>query len=845
VVLVRAPAGYGKTVLLESWVADRADSTDLVWESLTPRDNHPNRFWSRLLGGVKRSTDERTARRIGRLRLTPEGLTEDLASTLARILVGISDPLVIVLDDFEHIDEPKVMEQLEALAQLLTERVQLVISSRTEPDLHLNRMVVEGRAVRLGAQELVFQREEARHMLATHHIELAESRLDLVMERTEGWAAALRLLGIALERHSDPDDLVAGFTGEDRSVSDYVAEEILSSLNDQERRFVLQVCVVDRLTGSIARSLSGRDDAEQLLMNLAQLNVPIKDIDRNGHEFRFHPLFTDFLRSELHRTNPQLANEQHRTAAALSGRQGTYEGVLAQAIAASDAKLVEEFLSVGNFLDLLGAGEVIVDSRFWRLPHSNPDGDPLLILVEASRALAVGDLAGSTMRLAEATKSLGEQSSSDNFRACIVLNICQAVHAAFSGDAERTITAVEELERLAGRATSEGILLVPDLRSVVGTLRGAAALTEGRWAEAEVHLSHALVSARRAGRPFFELLSISLLASASAGRGSVSLASERGQEAVKLASNYGLSSSPALVGAHLALAWAAYQRDELDEADLSLAAASRNQGAFQKSPPFALATAALGAAVARGRGDFDTGVARLDGALDSAANWSPFQEQWLAYRRAEVLLASDDAGGAAQTIDDKPALTLSQSAGAARVRLALGDASDALRLLDLALESSDSDDVVGQVLCWCVKARALDSLGDSRGASRALERALVLAQPEGAVRVFLDQGLMMKDLLQNSLRFTNGSHAFAKMLLERLTAPANPRPVDSFLVDPLTDRELHVLRYLPSLLSASEIAAELYVSLNTVKTHLRSIYRKLGVSRRRGAVERANELGLL
>jgi LuxR family transcriptional regulator, maltose regulon positive regulatory protein len=843
VILVRAPAGYGKTALLESWSADRLGSAELVWETLSRRDDEPRRFWSRLIAGLRRTTDERTAGRLGRIRLNSEGLTGELSPALAKALLGVSDPMVIVLDDFEHIRDTRVFEQLDTLVQLLTNRIQLVLSSRIEPGLHLNRMIVEGRAARVGVEDLAFTRIEAREVLELHGAHLNDDHLDLVMRRTEGWAAGLRLLGIAIDRHPAPQDFIEEFSGEDRSVADYLSEEILTSLDDEMRRFVLETCVVDELTGPVAAALSGRVDAEQLLDRLSRANALIKDVDNNGRTFRFHPLFADFLRSELHRSDPKLAHEQHRRAAALSGEAGTFEGVLAQAIAASDANLVEEYLSVGSILDLLGANELVIDSRFWRLPHSKPDGDPLLILMEAARSLAVGDIDGSTTRLTEAAQLLEGQDPSDSYRARVVLTICEAVHAAFSGDVERVLAAMDALERQAARATDDGILLVPDLRSVTDTLRGAAALSQWNWDEAEILLGRALVSARRARRPFFELLSASLLASAAAGRGGVAIARERGHEALNLASDYGLQSSPALVGAHLALAWSSYQRDELDEAEVSLAAAGRNQGAFQKSPPFALAFAALGAAIARGRGDFDAGIARLEGALDFASHGS-FQKEWLAYRRAEILLSSGDPQAAARSIEAGAPVTLSQNATVAQVRLANGDPSGALRLLDEALDSSDSDDVVGRVLCWCIKARALDARGDSRDASRAFERALALAEPEGVKRVFLDQGVPMKDLLSNSLRNTHGSHLYARSLLDKLNAPSRA-PVNSVLIDPLTDRELHVLRYLPSLLSASEIAGELYVSLNTVKTHLRSIYRKLGVSSRRGAVDRANELGIL
>jgi LuxR family transcriptional regulator, maltose regulon positive regulatory protein len=844
VVLVRAPAGYGKTALLESWVEGRSRSGDVVWESIAPGDDDPRRFWSRFIAGIRGRSDERTRRRLGRIRLTPQGLTDGLSASLARILLGVTEPLVIVLDDFEHITDPAISKQLEGLIASLSTRIRLVISSRTDPALHLHRMMVEGRAASLGVEDLAFDLDEAAQLLDAHGIRLSEKCLDVAMQRTEGWPAGLRLLGITLERHLAPEDAVLAFNGEDRLVSRYISEEIFESLDDEMKSFLLQIGVVDQLSSSNANSLTGRGDSDRMLDVLSRSNALIANADNHGIVFRIHPLFADFLRAELHRSDPSLAHEQHRKAAELSGAAGAFEGVLAQAIAASDARLAEDFLSAGSFLDLFGRSEVVIDSRLWHLPNSDSDGDPLLVLADAARSLAIGDIDGSTMRLEEAAQLIDAETISDAYRARVVLTICQGIHAAMSGDDDRMLDAVEQLEAIAGRATQEGFLLVPDLRSIVETFRGASLLMAGKWHEADSLLSAGLVSSRRAGRPFFELVCISLLAASAAGRGRPSTAHDRGQEAVALAREYGLSHSPALVGAHLALAWAYYQRDQLEDADESLADARRNQGAFHKSPPFAVGLALLGASVASARGDFSSGLALLEGTYDLGAEWSPFQEQQLAYLRAEVLLQSGEIEGAAAALDGREPTSLSESATLAQALLAQRNATAALDVMEVALASPDPDDVVGHVRIWCVKARALESSGDSKGAVRATERALALAEAEEIKRVFLTQGREMRDLLHNVLRASIGPRTFARTLFEGLKAPAN-QPTNSTLIDPLTERELNVLRYLPSLLSAGEIAAEMYISLNTVKTHLRSIYRKLGVSTRRGAVDRATELNLL
>jgi LuxR family maltose regulon positive regulatory protein len=840
--LLAAPAGYGKTLLLASWAATARPPGPVAWVTVGPDDAQPPTFWGHVLDA------------LAAIGIAPEGSPAGLdprldgghlfVRSLASWLAELPAPLVLVLDDLHEATGGAVATELRLLLRFAPPQLRLVVASRADPPLSLQRLRVAGQLREIREAELAFTRSEAGDLLGRQGVELSAAELEVLWRRTEGWAAGLRLAALTLREHPLPGRFVDELAGDDRAIAGYLLEEVLAVQPPELRAFLLRTSVPDRICGGLADALTGRADGAEVLARLEREHVFTMASGPGRDWYRYHPLFAELLRAELRHERPEELPALHRKAAAWQAANGLPVDAVRSALAGGDPDQAIDLLADG-WLSLLVSGQAAALAKLLaRLPAERTRAKPELAAVAALSRLAVGELeeADTWLELAE-TRAPG---------AGAALPLARLWRARLAGDAAGALAAAGPLLDPGGDAAWERLARPDDRRSLALALLGVAELWDGQLEEAAGHLEQAVADAGRAGRELLELDATAHLAVLEALRGNLGRAVELGRLALGRARR-GDRPAATVACAELAIATAAYYRDELDTASAALERATRAAG---RDRMVALAAAVLGAFLATGPGDHGGALARLDAVRATGDRPPRLLAGGARAARARLLAAAGDAAAAMATLDeDADGREPVEAVGLARLLLARGEPAAAVATVAPLLAGAPGRPPAAQpslaIQASLVDAAATQELGDHDAAARSLRRALDLAGPEGFRRAFVEGGTPVRALLVDHLHRERSHRALAGTLLTRLrdttraTSSPSAAAAAAALVEPLSEREQVVLRYLPSTLSAGEIADELFVSLNTVKTHIKSIYRKLDTNRRWDAVKRARQLQLL
>jgi LuxR family maltose regulon positive regulatory protein len=841
--LLAAPAGYGKTLLLASWAATARPPGAVAWVTVGPDDAQPPTFWGHVL-------DALAATGIAPAEGSPAGLDPRLdgghlfVRSLASWLAELPAPVVLVLDDLHEAGGEAVATELRLLLRFAPPQLRLVVATRADPPLSLQRLRVAGQLQEIREAELAFTRSEAGDLLGRQGVELSADELEVLLRRTEGWAAGLRLAALTLREHPLPGRFVDELAGDDRAIAGYLLEEVLAVQPPELRAFLLRTSVPDRICGGLADALTGGADGAEVLARLEREHVFTMASGPGRDWYRYHPLFAELLRAELRHERPEELPALHRAAAGWQAANDLPVEAVRSALAGGDLDQAIVFLT-GGWLPLLVEGQAAaLGELLARLPAERMEANPELAAVAALSRLALGEL-----EEADAWLGLAEAGAA---RAGAALPLARLWRARLAGDAAGALAAAGPLLDPGGDAAWERLARPDDRRTLALALLGAAQLWSGQLEEAAGHLEQAVADAGRSGRELVGLDASAHLAVLEALRGNLGRAVELGRLVVGRARR-GRPAAP-LACAELAIASAAYYRDELGPAAAALARAIRSAG---RDHMVALGAAILGAFLAAGPDDQAEALARLDAAVAAVGDRPPrLLAGGARAARAQLLAAAGDDIAAMATLDEEAAgREPVEAVSLARLQLARGEPAAAMAtvapLLPPAPGSPAADQPSLAIQASLVDAAATQELGDHDAAARALRRALDLAGPEGFRRAFVEGGTPVRALLVDHLHRESSHRALADTLLARLrdTAGATASPVPAAaaaaLIEPLSEREQVVLRYLPSTLSAGEIADELFVSLNTVKTHIRSIYRKLDTNRRWDTVRRARQLQLL
>ena len=846
VVLLCAPAGSGKTMLLRSWI-DAAGLHDRAgWVSVERGEQDAQRFWlaviDALAGAVSLVQPVAPAPTFGG-RAVVDQLLSDLAC--------LEEPAVLVIDDLHELKSADALSWLEVFLGRLPPELRVVLATREDPGLGLHRLRLAGQLIELRAPDLRFSMAETIELLRSAGITLSDGGMGLLYERTEAWAAGLRLAAISLAHHPEPERLVTEFSGSERNVAGYLLAEVLERQPPEVREMLLRTSVLDRVCGPLADFLTGGSGAERMLQELEDANAFVTSLDAGRSWFRYHHLFADLLQLELRRAAPAVVGSLHRAAAQWHEREGYIVEAIRHAQAAHDWTLASRLLA-DHHIDLTFDGRTgSVSQLLSAFPDDVMAADAELALVVATARLLHGSLERSAASVDLARRLADTVPGDRRPRFDLLLAELTLVLARWRGDLA-TVLETRPLVEAALAAQPVGERALSDeTRSVVLQNLGVAELWSLRFDDARRDLEHGLALAGRARRPWLEIACLAHLGIAGPLTGlSLSAGLEYSEEAIRIADAHGWGDDPVVVTALATGAMALLWMGRFDETEQWLERAGR---ALQ--PDGEPGTELI---VHLARGLLRLAQGRLEEALAA----------FRAAERMQGLLAGSHAFGVAvqvrlvQTLARLGQLAAARATAgdlreedrdtgdlrvaAAAVHLAEGEPEHAIEVLAPAIDGSvplihrPSAATEAQVL----DAVAREQLGDQRAAEASLERALDLAEPEGIVLPFVL--VPVQGLLGRLPRHRTAHPTLRQTILDVLAGSApTPSGGPVPLLEDLSEAELRVARYLPSNLRAPEIAAELFVSPNTVRTHLRHIYAKLGVHGRAEAVARARQLGLL
>jgi LuxR family transcriptional regulator, maltose regulon positive regulatory protein len=832
--LISAPAGWGKTALVTEWRRSGAAPGPTAWLPLEKGHGDRRKLWTDIVAAAARAHPG-----LASLAVPPRGSLEAFREEAVAGLRDVEEPLVLVLDDFHEVSAAEVMEDLDWLLEHGPRTLRLVLATRSDPPIRLQRLRVHGKILEIRARDLAFTAPEAAELLAG--VQLPADDVELLLERTAGWAAGLRLAELSLAGHDDPHAFVAGFAGNDRAVSDYLITEVVSRQPAKTLDFMLRTCVPDRVNGDLASALSRAPGGGDALRALETRGAFVSRVDQAGDWYQYLPVFAEVLRAELARRLPDEVPRLHRVAGVWHAAHGKPLDAIRHAVAASDWELAAEV--IGEHWVVLvarGAGATLRDLTE-RIPTDVVDADAELALAQSGLLLEGGELAAAEALLLRAFELSTALPEGRRRRFTVTSTATALYHARLRGDVAEAVSAA----RLALSENWDTSVAV-EVRALTLANLGVAEFWTSDWDAAGDHLQQAAGLALECSNDFVLFLAESYAAGVDARAGRLGEAWSRGHTAIQLAERRGWTGVAHAAIAHATLATVHLWRNELDDAEISVAAAReilRGSG----EPLLGPAVAQVEASLLLARGEVVTALDVLRGAT-AAERLPTFLRVSSALIEAELWLALGEPDRARRTLADVACAEASDMPiGLARLELASGRPVEALKAVATFL--ADERDAVlpfARTEAWMMAALARDAIHDEPGALRALERGLDLAEPRGYSNVILRYGAPVRSLLRRHIAGGSGHRSFAGELLTVLDSPtAASRNDVAPLLQPLSDRELAVLRFLPTMMSNAEIAAELFVSVNTVKTHLKHVYRKLDVTDRREAVRRARRLRLL
>jgi LuxR family maltose regulon positive regulatory protein len=837
--LVTGAPGAGKTMLLSGWLAARAQPGAVAWLSLEPMHARPAQFWADLLGVVEEVSSATTDSVVGRSTLL------EPVDAFAEAAARLPGPLLLVLDDFEQLHSRSVVEELDRFLRKRSDRIRLVIASRLDPGLSLQRQRLEGRLAELRSTDLAFSRAQARELFRMAGLDLSPEQVDKLHERTEGWAGGLALAALSLNEHPDPDRFVRTFAGDERTVADYLVEEVLQQQPAEVCEFMLRTSVVDELEPGLADALTGTDHGAQMLERLERANAFLVPLDRRRRHYRYHPMFMELLRSQLKYRMPDAFALEHRRAARWFAANGRAAVAVRHAFSAGDVAAATDLLSQ-HWLSLVVGGEAEeLVSHIDELPQQAVAGSAELSLAGAGALLDVGDLqrAEKYIVLSDARGSsvAPKRRASYNLARAVV----RMLDARLRGDFETARTAAVKV--LAGHQFA---VIPSECRALALLNLGIAECWSYSSRDGREHLEEALELARREQCEYVALGCLSQLALAEALEGALRDAVGFAQAAIRTAARHGWDERALAAPAHLALAIVNFYRAEADAASEQLELAARAAHRSEERTTRCLID--LVRALLLARADVGEAARIARAARSYADDWD--LPQTLAAKadvvEAALLAFAGELERAQETLARAPAAQAPAEVSLIRARIALAERepAEAMRRLQPYLTPTREPlHPASRVEAHALAALAKHLLHDDQGALALVEQALAEAQPQGYRQPLLAVGAPLRELLKRRVRAGTAQRALAGDLIQALEQRQgiSDENYGHLLLDPLSDREEAVLRYLPTLMSKAEIASELFVSVNTVKTHTKNIYRKLGVGTRTAAVRRAKSLNLV
>ena len=880
--LIAAPAGCGKTTLLSTWIAGLQESNrPVAWLSLDAGDSDPARFLTYLVAALRTIEQNIGEGALGLLQSSNSSQsppTEAILTALLNEITGMPRNFVLVLDDYHVIEAQVVDDACTFLIEHLPPQMHLVITSREDPPLPLARLRARNQLTELRASDLRFTATEAAGFLQAMGLNLSAEDVVALEARTEGWIAGLQLAALSMQGHPDVHGFIRAFAGDHRYIADYLVEEVLQRQPESVRSFLLQTSILDRLNGSLCDAVTGQQEGSVRLAALERGNFLVVPLDDKRHWYRYHHLFADVLYAHLQAEQPEHVATLHRRASEWYEHHGLAADAIRHALAARDferaADLVEREIphirtsrQDATFLGWLKA-----------LPDELIYYRPVLSVWYGHALLATGEIDKVEGRLQDAERWLRTPADmrarpgapegamvvldEEEFRRVPgAIAIARAGLALIVGDVAGTVKYARQV-----------LDLVPE-DDYFGRGSSSALLGLAYWASGDLEAAHRLYGdgmafLQKAGRISNAIGGALALADIRIEQGRLREAMSTYEKGLQLAMEQ--TERGALVLPEAGDMYVGMSEIEREQGDLEAAAQhllkSKEQGEHTGFPQYPYRRNVALARIRETEGDLEGALELLQEAervyvSDFFPNVRP-----VAAMKARVWIMQGKLGEALtwarernlSAEDDLSYLREFEHITFARLLLAQykregadGYLRGALGLLERLLKAAEEGGRTRSMLeILVLQSLARRMQGDIAPALAPLERALRLAEPEGYVRLFVDEGMPMAELLREAAKqgiTPNYVHRLLAAFGETGKAGEAEGRTSSTqsLIEPLSERELEVLRLLGTELSGPEVAHELMVSLSTMRTHTRNIYNKLGVDNRRAAVRRAEELHLL
>jgi LuxR family maltose regulon positive regulatory protein len=844
VTVISAPAGSGKTSLLRAWADRPSDARRVAFVSVKRDQQNADAFWAAVL-------DEVRARAGSSGSQAQPAPTAGLGAEqlIDRVLAERAEPLVLIIDDLHELRSADALRQLEVVLATLPSSTRVVLSSRRDPPIRLHQLRLADEVAEIRGGDLRFTERETHALLDESGISLSDAGAAALYQRTEGWAAGLRLAVISLSRHPDPERFVAEFSGTDRAIGEYLMAEMLERQPSEVQSMLLRTSLVDRLNGELADLLSGRSDSEQMLLELEDANAFVVSLDPQRTWFRYHQLLADFLRLELRRRSADELPELHRRAAQWLTDHGDALEAVRHRLAAGEWMAAARLVADHSFRWVLDGDTGTIEAVLQAFPEGAAADHPDLALAHAAAELDHGRLDAAAAQLELAESYVQSAPPARRRHLTVAVASLRLALARRSGHFTEVIEQVKLLDASIADEPNDSIGMSSELRAVALLNLGIVETWSGRLLDAERHLSEGAALARTIGRPYLEIV-------CRAHQGfpsrlvSVASARERGREAVALAERHGLGDLPLLAPALGSVGGMAVWMGEFDEGERWLRRAWEVAEPHIDPAPAVLlhvATGMLHVGRAQHRSALEeyAAAAHTQSLLTGVHALAPRIAGWLATAQARLGMLGEARATLADFSAEPERLGAIYNARAA-ISLAEGEPDAALEALRNILDVAPPVDPAFTIVeTHLLAGLAQLRLGDRSAATAAAEAALAAAEADRLMFPFvLTEAAELLVVLPRHETAHGALLADILDLLQGTPARGTDRgPLDQ--TEELSPTELRVLRYLPTNLTRPEIAQELYVSVNTVNTHIRNIYSKLGARDRSSAVGRARELRLL
>jgi LuxR family maltose regulon positive regulatory protein len=867
-ILISAPAGFGKTTLVSEWVT--GGERPAAWLSLDERDNDPARFLTYLIAAM-RTIDANIGEEVLAVLQSPQPPpTESILTILLNEITTIPDNFVLVFDDYHVIDAKSIDNALNFLLEHLPPQMHLVIATREDPNLPLSRLRVRGQSTELRVTDLRFSPSEAAGFLnQVMGLNLSTEEVASLETRTEGWIAGLQMAALSMQGRRDTASFIQAFAGSHHFVLDYLVDEVLQRQPGHVRSFLLQTSILDRLSGPLCDFVTGQEDSKAMLEALERSNLFVIPLDDKRQWYRYHHLFADVLQVHSMEEQSNQVPTLHQRASYWHERNGSPSDAVRHALAAND------YARVAVLAERAWQGmDNSFQSATWlgwveALPDELIQARPVLSTQYAEALWMAGELEASEARLRDAerwldpTGELGarpegladgmvvvDEEQFQTLRAKIAFT--RTLNAQSLGDVHGTVKHAE----LALRLTPE--------EDYIGRAQVTVTLGFANWASGDLEAAHKAIadwinSMQKVGNIAFAIAGASALGDILAAQGRLHEAARAYKGSLQLASAQGEEVQWLTANLYLGLAMLYHEMGDQEAAAQHLLK-SKEMGEQSELVDWPFRWRLAKARLEESWGKLEASIDLLDEAerlyvRNLIPDIRPIEAlKAKVYirqgRLAEALGWAREQGLSVD--DDLSYLREFEHITLARLLIARyksgpvdGSLYETVVFLARLLKAAEEGERIGSMIeILVLQALAHEAQGDTSSALVSLERALTLAEPEGFVRIFVDEGPSMAALLREAAKHGTTPN-YANQLQAAFGKAEGTSPIGQPLIEPLSEREFEVLRLLGTELSGPEIARELLVSLHTIRTHTQNIYSKLGVHNRRAAIRRAEELDLL